>query len=86
MKATVEIPNDLYRETKVTAAMRGVKVKDLVAEGLRLVLRGERAQNTGRRLKFPLVDTGQTGSQSIPDDAAAHLEKIEDLERHAVSG
>ena len=38
MKTTVEVPDDLYRRAKAQAALRGRKLKDLVAEGLRLVL------------------------------------------------
>jgi hypothetical protein len=38
MKTTVELPDELYRRAKSEAALRGHKFKDLVAEGLRLVL------------------------------------------------
>jgi hypothetical protein len=38
MKTTVEVPDDLYRRAKAEAALRGRKLKDLVEEGLRLVL------------------------------------------------
>ena len=38
MKTTVELPDDLYRRAKSEAALRGHKFKDLVEEGLRLVL------------------------------------------------
>ena len=40
MKTTVEVPDDLYRRAKAEAALRGRKLKDLVEEGLRLVLQG----------------------------------------------
>jgi hypothetical protein len=85
MKATVEIPDDLYREAKIAAAMRGTKVKDLVAEGLRLVLRGEVNRPRRKRLKFPLIDAGEPGTLNIPDDAAAQLELMEDRIRNAAS-
>jgi hypothetical protein len=39
VKATIEIDDELYRQVKAAAAIRGRKVKDLVAEGLRFVLR-----------------------------------------------
>ena len=42
MKATVDIPTDLYRQAKIKAATDGRKVKDLVAEGLALILGGVR--------------------------------------------
>jgi len=42
MKTTVEVPDDLYRRAKAEAALRGRKLKDLIEEGLRLVLEGPR--------------------------------------------
>jgi predicted naringenin-chalcone synthase len=38
MKTTLDIPNDLYREAKATAALERIRMKDLVAEGLQLAL------------------------------------------------
>jgi len=38
MKTTIELPDDLYRKAKAEAALRGRKLKDMVEEGLRLVL------------------------------------------------
>jgi hypothetical protein len=38
MKTTIEVSDDLYRRAKAEAALRGRRVKDLVEEGLRLVL------------------------------------------------
>ncbi len=38
MKTTVEIPDELYRRAKAEAALDGRKLKDLIEQGLRLVL------------------------------------------------
>ncbi len=38
MKTTVELPDPLYRRAKAEAALRGRELKDLVEEGLRLLL------------------------------------------------
>jgi predicted component of type VI protein secretion system len=38
MKTTVEMPDELYRRAKAEAALRGRKFRELVEEGLRLVL------------------------------------------------
>lgn len=38
MKTTVELSDELFRKVKAEAALRGQKLKDLVEEGLRLVL------------------------------------------------
>jgi len=35
MKTTLEIPDDLFRRTKATAALRGESLKQFVAEALR---------------------------------------------------
>jgi hypothetical protein len=43
MKTTVELPDDLYRRAKAEAALRGRKLKELVEEGLQLVLDGSRS-------------------------------------------
>lgn len=38
MKTTVEVPDELYRRAKAEAAMRGQPLRELLEEGLRLVL------------------------------------------------
>lgn len=38
MRTTVDIPDELLRRAKSEAALRGRKLRDLVEEGLRLVL------------------------------------------------
>ena len=50
MKTTIEVPDDLYRRAKAEAALRGRKMKDLVEEGLRLVL-----ENSGKSSRGPSV-------------------------------
>ena len=42
MKTTIEVPDDLYRKARSIAALRGRRFKDLVEEGLRLVVEGPR--------------------------------------------
>jgi len=44
MKTTVEVPDELYRRAKAEAALRGRKLRDLVEEGLRLVLESPRGK------------------------------------------
>jgi hypothetical protein len=55
MKTTLEIPDALFREAKSRAALTGTKLKDLVADGLRLVLAGGRPQSAPRRVQFPII-------------------------------
>ena len=39
MKTTVEVPDDLYRQAKAEAALRGCKFRELIEEGLHPALR-----------------------------------------------
>jgi predicted component of type VI protein secretion system len=39
MKTTIDLPDDLYRRAKAEAALQGRKFRELVEQGLRLVLR-----------------------------------------------
>lgn len=48
MRTTIDIPDELFRRAKSEAALRGRKLKDLVEEGLRLVLK-EDALETAKK-------------------------------------
>jgi hypothetical protein len=83
MKTTVEVSEELFRRAKAEAALRGRKFKDLVEEGLRLVLqtprhdKHERARPTLDELMAPargIVDSG------IPD-LASNPKHLKDLGR-----
>ncbi|HEV2954745.1 MAG TPA: hypothetical protein VGX95_01385 [Xanthobacteraceae bacterium] len=67
MKITVEIPNDLYREAKAAAALQRRKLKDLIAEGLRMVL--QRGRKPPRRTSLAALMKGARGiiDSGIPD-------------------
>ena len=54
MKTTLEIPDELYRQAKVQAAHENRKMKDLVSEGLRLVL-GLTKKAPSRMTKAPVT-------------------------------
>jgi hypothetical protein len=53
MKATIAFDDALYRRLKVAAAQRGRTVKDLVAEGVRIVLREPQATPVAARSAAP---------------------------------
>ena len=44
MRTTVDLPDDLFREAKSRAALQGQSFKDLVADGLRLLLQSGEGQ------------------------------------------
>jgi len=83
MKTTLDIPDDLFREVKAKAALEGLKLKDLVAEGLRAVLHGKPpGARRPRRIKFPVLASRGKAPLAIPDDAAYRAELLDDLARH----
>jgi len=81
MKTTIEVSDDLYRRAKSEAALRGRKLKDLVEEGLRLVLetpRRSRHHSLAELMKRArgTVDSGLT-------DLASNPEHFKTFGRHA---
>jgi hypothetical protein len=53
VKTTVELPDDLARRIKAEAALRGRKLKDLVEEGLRLVLETTKPATVSTKRRRP---------------------------------
>jgi hypothetical protein len=81
MKTTLEIPDDLFREAKSQAALRGAKLKDLVADGLRLVLSGAASPATRRtRVKFPLIRSTRSGTMKLTGERIAEIEAQQEAE------
>jgi predicted component of type VI protein secretion system len=70
MKTTVEVSDDLYRRAKVEAALRGRKLKDLVEEGLRLVLEASRESHRRRSLAALMKGARGAVDSGIPDLAS----------------
>jgi hypothetical protein len=66
MRTTIEIPDDLFRKAKVQAALEGVRLRDLIERGLRLVL-AESAPPALRRVNFPLHHSRRPGAFSTAD-------------------
>lgn len=82
MKTTIEVSDDLYRRAKAEAALRGRKLKDLVAEGLRLVLETPR-QTPGRRSLAALMKSARGTLDSGVSDLATNPEHLTDFGRDA---
>lgn len=62
MRTTVDIPDDLYRATKILAAERGTTVRELVLEGLEIV-RARKAIRAG--LGSPAAPHAELGSREL---------------------
>jgi hypothetical protein len=82
MRTTVDVSDELFRRAKAEAALRGRKFKDLVEEGLRLVLespQGGPPRTESRPALYDLmkgacgiVDSGLTDLASNPK----HLQEL----------
>jgi hypothetical protein len=76
MKTTLEIPDELYRHAKIRAAHENRKMKDLVSEGLRLVLgltKHTRSQPLRRMTKAPVTIRRGNTIPVVSNDAMAKL-------------
>jgi hypothetical protein len=76
MKTTLELPDALYRRAKSMAALRGRKLKDLVEEGLRLVVEGPRKAGREQSLAELMKHARGVVDSGVPDLASnpRHLE------------
>jgi len=70
MKTTVELPDDLYRRAKAEAALRGRKLRDLVEEGLRLVLEAPRKSRRHPSLAGLMKHARGVVDSGVPDLAS----------------
>ena len=97
MRTTVDIPEGLLRQAKATAAMRGIKLKELIAEallaalqreprldaaGLKVAEKGADSLVLGPRCVFPLI-RGECGPalRDLTADRATAILEEEDIER-----
>ena len=83
MKATIEIDDELYRQVKAAAAIRGRKVKDLVAEGLRIVLRSSHAAHPVCRIQLPIVKSKRPGTLRLSNEMISQVEARLDTGRES---
>ncbi len=70
MKTTVELSDELFRRAKAEAALRGRKFKDLVEEGLRLVLQEPRVGRARASLEKPMRPARGVVDSGVPDLAS----------------
>jgi predicted component of type VI protein secretion system len=83
VKTTVEVPDDLYRRAKSEAALRGRKLKDLIEEGLRLVLEAPSERRSRRPGLSKLMEKARGVVDSGIDDLASGKRHLADFGRDA---
>jgi hypothetical protein len=82
MRTTIEIPDDLFWKAKAQAALEGVRLRDVIERGLRLVL-AESAPPVSRRVSFPLHRSQRPGVLAAEDVSRAEeqTQRDEDASR-----
>lgn len=70
MKTTVELPDELFRRAKAEAALRGRRFKDLIEEGLRLVLQSPRKERARPSLEELMRSARGVVDSGVPDLAS----------------
>jgi len=76
VKTTLEIPDELYRQAKIRAAHENRKMKDLVSEGLRLVLgltEKTKSRDVNRMTKAPVTVRKGNVIPALSNQAMAEL-------------
>jgi hypothetical protein len=54
MRTTIDLPDELYRKTKAVAALRGIKMKELIIRGIEREVE-PMAKAPQKRVKLPLI-------------------------------
>lgn len=54
MRTTIDMPDALYRKTKAVAALRGVKMKDIIVKALEAEV-NQPPTKPSKRVKLPLI-------------------------------
>ncbi len=81
MRTTIDIPDDLFRQVKASAALRGLKLKDLIAEMLEEGLAKPPSSALGHKRPIPVVIPSE---YKVPALTNAQIEELllqEELER-----
>lgn len=82
MKTTVELPDPLYRQAKAEAALRGRKLKDLIEQGLRLVLDAPQVEARQPKLANLMKSARGVVASGVPD-LASNPEHLKGFGRNA---
>ena len=88
MRTTVELPDELFRQAKASAALQGRALKDLVAEGLKLVLQSTKtppSPTPSRRTQFPIIRAKAPARRLTPEMVAAAEEQLQSEEAVAAT-
>ncbi len=88
MRTTIDLPDDLLRRAKVVAALRGVKLKDLIASFIEMGLKHRTSESEPKGQQRPIPVSIPSSGRHIRPLTNAEMEEVflrEDLERLGLS-
>lgn len=68
MRTTIDIPDETYKRVKIFAAEKNSSVRQLVLDGLDLLMLQRNSQPPANRLKLPLVRSARTDTLEIDNE------------------
>lgn len=77
MKTTLEIPDDLFKRTKATAALRGESLKDFVTEALQAHLERQTAGDSPRGWRSVFGQARREDVERVDSIVAEEFEQVE---------
>ncbi len=78
MKTTLEIPDELFRQAKVRAALEGIPLRDLVVRGLCLAMAAP-SSPASHHVEFPIIRT-RPGSRPMTSEQVKAAQEQMDQE------
>ncbi|TVR67858.1 MAG: hypothetical protein EA427_12360 [Spirochaetaceae bacterium] len=78
MRATIDLPDALFRRAKAISSLQGTTLKEFITRAVEHELSGSMISLESRRVEFPLVRSKRPGSIRVtPDTIASLLEREE---------
>ena len=68
MRTTIDIPDETYKSVKILAAEKNSSVRQLVLDGLDLLMLQRNSQPPASRLKLPLIRSSRTDTLEIDNE------------------
>jgi len=79
MRTTVELPDELFRQAKASAALQGRAPEGFGGEGLKLVLQGTKTSASptpSRRTEFPIIKAKDPTRRLTPEMVASAEDQL----------
>ena len=80
MRATIDLPDSLFRRAKAVSSLRGTTLKEFITQAVEHELAGSAIRLESRRADFPLVRSKHPGSIHVTPDRVASLLEREDID------